>query len=83
MTTINNQNVYSTSRSDLYEFEAAPGIYNTGTANNTISYTNPAGQSFSSFIQFAIKVVLATNDNTSVPFLTDIRALALPPGTGF
>jgi len=26
--------------------------------------------------------VLATNDNTTVPFLTDIRALALPPGTG-
>jgi len=83
MTTINNQNVYSTSRTDLYEFEAAPGIFSSNAANNTISYTNSSGQTFSSFIQFAIKVVLATSDNTVVPYLTDIRALALPPGTGF
>jgi len=83
MTTINNQNTYSTSRTDLYEFEAAPGIFSSGAANNIISYTNPSGQSFSSFIQFAIKVVLSTSDNTVVPYLTDIRALALPTGTGF
>lgn len=83
MTTINNQNTYSTSRTDLYEFEAAPGIFANNIANNTISYTNPSGQSFTTFIQFAIKVVLATSDNTVVPYLTDIRALALPTGTGF
>ena len=83
MTTINNQNTFSTSRTDLYEFEAAPGIFVNNLANNTISYTNASGQTFSSFIQFAIKVVLATSDNTVVPYLTDIRALALPPGTGF
>jgi len=83
MTTINNQNTFSTSRTDLYEFESAPGIFSNNLANNVISYTNPSGQSFSTFIQFAIKVVLATSDNTIVPYLTDIRALALPPGTGF
>jgi hypothetical protein len=83
MTTINNQNTFSTSRTDLYEFEAAPGIFANNTANNVISYTNPSGQSFTTFIQFAIKVVLATSDNTVVPYLTDIRALALPTGTGF
>jgi hypothetical protein len=83
MTTINNQNTFSTSRDDLYEFEAAPGIFANNLANNVISYTNPSGQSFSTFIQFAIKVVLATSENTVVPYLTDIRALALPPGTGF
>jgi hypothetical protein len=83
MTTLQNPNTYSKSRSDLYEFEAAPGIFASNQANNSISYTSSAtGQTYDSFIQFAIKVVLTTSDNTTVPFLTDIRALALPPGTG-
>lgn len=71
---------YSTSRNDLIEYECAPGVFSTNQANNNISYTNSTGQSFTSFIQFAIKIVLATSDNTNVPFLSDIRALALPPG---
>ena len=72
---------YSTNRNDIIEYECAPGIFYTGSANNNISYLSTNGQTYTSFIQFAIKVVLATNDNTTVPFLTDIRALALPPGT--
>ena len=81
MTTVGqNNNAYSLSRSDLYEYEAAPGIG--GVANNYLTYTNTNGQTFNSFIQFAIKVVITTQDNTTVPFLTDIRALALPTGTG-
>lgn len=80
MTTIKNNTTYSTNRNDLYEFESAPGINNQ--ANNSIAYTNINGQTYNNFIQFAIKVVLATSDNTNPPFLTDIRALALPPGTG-
>jgi hypothetical protein len=84
MTTMQNPNVFSKSRTDLYEFEAAPGIFASNQANNSISYTSiTTGQTYDSFIQFAIKVVLTTGDNTTVPFLTDIRALALPPGTGF
>jgi len=83
MTTMQNPNTYSTSRTDLYEYECAPGIFASNQANNSISYTSATtGQTYNSFIQFAIKVVLATSDNTNVPFLTDIRALALPPGTG-
>ena len=83
MTTVSGQNLYSTSRTNLNEYECAPGVYNSNVANNTpIVYTNATGQTFNSFTQFAIKVVLATSDNTIVPFLTDIRALALPPGTG-
>ena len=81
MTTVTGTTNYSTSRNDLIEYECAPGVFASNQANNNISYTNASGQSFNSFIQFAIKIVLATNDNTSVPFLTDIRALALPPGT--
>lgn len=80
MTNISNSNTYSLSRDNLYEFEAAPGINNT--ADNLISYTNVKGQVFTSFSQFAIKIVLSTSDKTNVPFLTDIRALALPSGTG-
>ena len=83
MTTMNGGlNTYSTSRTNLIEYECAPGVYSSGVANNSISYLSTNGQTYNSFIQFAIKVVLATNDNTTVPFLTDIRALALPPGTG-
>jgi len=83
MTTMNGGlNTYSTSRTNLIEYECAPGIFSSGNANNSISYLSTNGQTYNSFIQFAIKVVLATNDNTTVPFLTDIRALALPPGTG-
>jgi hypothetical protein len=83
MTTMQNPNTFSTSRNDLYEYECAPGIFASNQANNSISYTSSTtGQTYNSFIQFAIKVVLSTNDNTIVPFLTDIRALALPAGTG-
>jgi hypothetical protein len=83
MTTLNGGlNSYSTDRTNLIEFECAPGIYSSGQANNNISYLSTNGQTYNNFIQFAIKVVLATSDKTFVPFLTDIRALALPPGTG-
>ena len=82
MTTLNGGlNQYSTSRDNVIEYECAPGIFTSGLANNNISYQSTNGQTYTSFIQFAIKVVLSTNDNTTVPFLTDIRALALPPGT--
>ena len=71
---------YSSSLSDVIEFECAPGT--NGSATNSISYTNVSGQTYTSFIQFAIKVVMASSDYTNVPILSDIRALALPSGTG-
>ena len=80
MTQTGNPNVYSTDRNNLIEFECAPGT--NGAADNYISYTSTNGQTYNTFIQFVIKVVIATNDPTSVPFLKDIRALALPSGTG-
>ena len=72
--------IYSTSTSDTIEFECAPGT--NGNAANMISYTNINGQTYTSFTQFAIKIVMAASDNTNVPILTDIKALALPSGTG-
>ena len=71
---------YSLSKTDLIEFECAPGIG--GTANNYVSYSKGT-ETYNSFSQFQIKVVMSTNDTTKVPLLTDIRALALPSGTGF
>jgi len=75
-----SKNVFSKNRTDLYEFEAAPGT--NGIADNYITYLSSNGQSYDSFIQFAIKIVITTNDRTTVPFLTNLRAIALPSGTG-
>ena len=80
MTQLSNNNVYSQSKNDYIEFEYAPGTLNK--ADNFISYTSTNGQTYNSFSQFAIKVVLSSSDSTIVPVLTDIRALALPSGTG-
>ena len=78
MTLINNSSgLYSQARNTTYEFIAAPG---TGeVAQNYVEYTsNVNGQTYNNFNQFAIKIVLATSDTTAVPFLTDVRAIALP-----
>ena len=80
MTTTLNYTAYSTNRTNIIEYEYAPGINNL--ANNTISYTSTSGITYNNFIQFAIKVVIATPDRTNVPFLQDVRAIALPAGTG-
>jgi hypothetical protein len=80
MTQVGKQTTYSTNRANYIEFECAPGTG--GVANNSVSYTSTNGNTYTNFIQFAIKVVMATSDRTSVPILTDIRAIALPAGTG-
>lgn len=78
MTLINNSDsLYSATRGSTFEFVAAPGI--NGSANNYVSYTSSVtNQTYNNFNQFAIKVVLASSDDTFVPFLTDLRAIALP-----
>jgi len=80
MTTATGSTNYSASTDNLIEYECAPGLDTY--ADDMVSYTSTSGVTYTSFSQFAIKVVLSTNDNTNVPFLTDLRALALPPGTG-
>ena len=78
MTLINNTNsLYSQTRESTFEFVAAPG---TGeVAQNYVEYiSNVSGQTYNDFSQFAIKIVLATSDKTAVPYLSDIRAIALP-----
>jgi len=81
MTHINNPNVYSTSRDNLIEYVCAPGTNNQ--PDNFVSYVSTNGETYTNFSQFAIKIVMSSSDSTLVPFLTDIRALALPSGTGF
>lgn len=78
MTLINNtDSLYSQTRDSTYEFVAAPGAG--GIAQNYVQYiSSVTGQTYNDFSQFAIKIVLATSDRTAVPFLTDIRAIALP-----
>lgn len=77
MTKINNTSgLYSQSRTNLYEYVFAPGV--NGTDQGYVTYTSNNGQIYTSFAQFAIKIVLTTTDNTWVPFLTDLRAIALP-----
>ena len=80
MTQLSPINTFSSTNTDLIEYEFAPGVNNA--ANNFVSYTSQNGQTYNSFSQFAIKIVFATNDNTAIPYLTDLRALALPTGTG-
>ena len=82
MTQVGPQNVYSKDKNNYIEYEYAPGIWGSGKADNYISYTSTSGLVYNSFIQFAVKIVLASSDSTSVPFIRDLRALALPSGTG-
>jgi hypothetical protein len=75
-----NQVSYSLSKQNLIEFVCAPGINNL--PDNFISYTKET-ETYNSFSQFQIKIVMSTEDTSVIPYVTDIRALALPSGTGF
>jgi hypothetical protein len=80
MTKINNSgSLYSQTRSDVVEYTFAPGT--NGTSQGFVTYTSTNGQTYTTFNQFAIKIVLTTTDPTSVPFVNDLRAIALPPNT--
>ena len=74
--TNSSDTLYSQTRLDTYEYSFAPGT--TGVDQGYVTYTSTTGQIYTTFSQFAIKVVLTTTDNTTVPFVTDLRAIALP-----
>jgi hypothetical protein len=67
---------YSQTRDEVIEYTFAPGTG--GVEQGYVSYTSTNGQTYSTFSQFAIKIVLSTSDTTFVPFLTDLRTIALP-----
>ena len=82
MTEIGEQpNSFSLSRSDVREYLAAPGSNNE--PDNQITYTSSSGTTFTSFSQFAIKIVMSTSDTTKAPVVNDLRVLALPSGSGY
>ena len=66
--------LYSTKKSysNVMEYEFRPVGY-----PNAISYSTTTG-TFDTFKQFAIKVVMVSNDTTTYPVLRDMRAIALP-----
>ena len=77
MTKINNSgSLYSQTRNDTYEFVFAPGT--SGVDQGYVTYTSTTGQVYTSFSQFAIKVVMISSDHTYVPFANDLRVIALP-----
>lgn len=65
-------NKFSSSRSDLFEYEAAPGRL--GVADNSISYVSAANGStvYNNFYKYAIKIVLSSADPTFTPFLLSL-----------
>ena len=75
--TNNSDSSYSQTRTNLYEYTFAPGT--AGVSQGYVSYTSTNGQTYTTFSQFAIKIVLTTTDKTAVPFLADMRTIALPP----
>jgi Domain of unknown function (DUF4815) len=78
MTKVNSSgSKYSSNRGDIIEYSFAPGT--TGTDQGYVSYTSTNGQTYTTFSQFAIKIVMSTSDHTYVPVISDIRAIALPP----
>ena len=77
MTKINNSgSLFSQARSDTYEYVFAPG--DAGVDQGYVTYTSTTGQTYTSFSQFAIKVVLTSSDHTYSPFVNDLRVIALP-----
>jgi hypothetical protein len=77
--TNSSDGVYSLARADLHEYTFAPGTL--GKDQGYISYLGNNGQTYYTFSQFAIKIVLTTTDETLVPFLSDMRCIALPANT--
>jgi hypothetical protein len=72
----NSDSLYSLTRNEIYEYVFAPGTGNV--SQGYVSYTSTNGQTYTKFSQFAIKIVLTTSDKTYVPFINDMRSLALP-----
>ena len=74
--TNNSDSVFSQTRDNPYEYTFAPGTG--GVDQGYISYTGLNGQTYNSFSQFAIKVVLTSTDHTFCPVVNDMRVIALP-----
>jgi hypothetical protein len=80
MTKISNSgSLYSQTRDDVHEYTFAPGT--AGVDQGYITYTSTNGQTYTSFSQFAIKIVMTSTDHTYTPVVNDLRVIALPANT--
>jgi Domain of unknown function (DUF4815) len=78
LTQINANNFVSTDETDYRELTYAPGT--NGVEANRINYTS-GNDNYTSFITFAVKVVLAGESTVDVPKIKDLRIIALPDAT--
>ena len=77
MTPINStDSLFSANRQDLYEYAFAPGT--NGGAQGYVSYISTNGNTYTTFNQFAIKIVMRASDTTNPPFIKNMRTIALP-----
>lgn len=81
MTKINScEALYSTVRDETYEYIFAPGANNV--SSGSVSYTSKTtNQTYTTYNQVSIKIVLTSPDKTIVPYVDDMRFIALPPDT--
>lgn len=81
MTTISGGSTFSRKRDQVFEYVAAPYIEpNNGVPSNKVSYTSKVtGQTYNLFSKFAIKIVMTSSDPTVIPYIKDIRGVALYP----
>jgi hypothetical protein len=64
-----NKNRYSENVDDIIEMEWRP-------VGDGVSYTNPEGIEFNSFVTFSIKICLFTTSKSRVPYAQDMRVIA-------
>lgn len=81
MTTISGSGTFAKKRGDLYEYVFAPyDLINPGIATNKVSYTSKFNnKTYNTFYQFAIKIVMSSPDPTFIPYVEDMRTIALVP----
>lgn len=80
MEQVTGSTIYSAIRNynQSLEYEFRPEYDEINNTSN-IEYTNNAGTAtYDTFNQFAVKIVLTSNDPTNYPIVNDMRAIALP-----
>ena len=63
---------YSSNPNDVIEYEYRPSL-----SSNTITYTS-GGTNYNSFKYFAIKIVMASSNPVDIPYIQNLRVIALP-----
>ena len=68
-----NEYIFKFGTSPVATYDAYSNVSN----NNVVTYTSPAGIAYSTYNVFAIKIILLADASMNVPFVTDLRAIAL------